>query len=758
MEKILDSFRCPITQELMVDPVMDLDGNSYERAAIELWLTKEQCSPMTRRPLKVDDLRPNRSLQDSINVFRSAGLAPVLPTEILMKNNTNTNERNVMPVITLETSVEFSSIASNGERQDFLIMGTIKGKVTDLNLNRAPTDIVCVIDRSGSMDGTKIELCRHTLTFVVSQLKETDSLGIVVFDNTVDTILRPTKMNESGKLQAEDAISHITTRGSTNLCGGLLHGLSLLEEGNAKISSLMLLTDGRANHGIIETSKIVEALKQRKIQCSSIHTFGIGDHDAGMLKAISDTANGIYYFLQDQDKIPESVGDCLGGLLSVVGTNVTMTIEGSNGLCTITEVITKFPKTPLEGNQSTVTIGDIQCGEEKNILCRVSIPRISEVGRFEIGKIRVSYAETIGLANGSDGVPQQLQVNTEQGVWLERTDDGSESKEVNFLLDQQRNRMNAVNGISKASSLANENKLDEARELITKIMEEISMSVSHEDVYCQSLLDDLRECLRGMRDRKSYSSFGSSDMQSKSSSHSFQRSNTATKSYTTVHKKKAQFDSADWSMKKMVEKKEVKTDSTNDTTAETVPYALPLRLSGRPTAMNTKKKAPIRVQSGVWASSSSGLTRVPSVKGLSPSTTDAKDKIEGIECDQAVALNESQSAIPNTITNEVISNNSSNEAKSQAIVPSPTNTVSNASEAIAETGRQPIESTSAIPVHSSIPVSESVPVNVTLENASESCPSFVSESIGACSISFSPSACGELEKKYEVKEDNFNKK
>lgn len=75
-----------------------------------------------------------------------------------------------------------------------------------------------------------------------------------------------------------------------------------------------------------------------------LQTFGIGDHDAGMLKAISDTANGIYYFLQDQgacsffewiatsylaDKIPESVGDCLGGLLSVVGTNVTMTIEGA---------------------------------------------------------------------------------------------------------------------------------------------------------------------------------------------------------------------------------------------------------------------------------------------------------------------------------------------------------------------------------------------------------------------------------------------
>jgi hypothetical protein len=47
-------------------------------------------------------------------------------------------------------------------------------------ISRVPTDIVCVIDRSGSMSGTNITLCKHTLTFIVSQLKETDNLGVLV--------------------------------------------------------------------------------------------------------------------------------------------------------------------------------------------------------------------------------------------------------------------------------------------------------------------------------------------------------------------------------------------------------------------------------------------------------------------------------------------------------------------------------------------------------------------------------------------------
>ena len=31
------SFYCPITQDIMTDPVLTVDGHSYERAAIEEW-------------------------------------------------------------------------------------------------------------------------------------------------------------------------------------------------------------------------------------------------------------------------------------------------------------------------------------------------------------------------------------------------------------------------------------------------------------------------------------------------------------------------------------------------------------------------------------------------------------------------------------------------------------------------------------------------------------------------------------------------
>ena len=63
------SFKCPITGETMRDPVVDPEGNTYERSAIENWLSRSQTSPITRSFLTVAMLNPNRALADAIESF-----------------------------------------------------------------------------------------------------------------------------------------------------------------------------------------------------------------------------------------------------------------------------------------------------------------------------------------------------------------------------------------------------------------------------------------------------------------------------------------------------------------------------------------------------------------------------------------------------------------------------------------------------------------------------------------------------------------
>ncbi|NXS08944.1 WSDU1 protein, partial [Neodrepanis coruscans] len=63
-----DEFLCPITRELMKDPVIAADGYSYEREAMEHWISnKRRSSPMTNLPLPSLMLTPNRTLKMTIS-------------------------------------------------------------------------------------------------------------------------------------------------------------------------------------------------------------------------------------------------------------------------------------------------------------------------------------------------------------------------------------------------------------------------------------------------------------------------------------------------------------------------------------------------------------------------------------------------------------------------------------------------------------------------------------------------------------------
>ncbi|MED6197152.1 hypothetical protein PIB30_054024 [Stylosanthes scabra] len=67
----LQSFYCPITRDVMVDPVETSSGQTFERSAIEKWFAdgNELC-PLTMVPLDTSVLRPNKTLKQSIEEWK----------------------------------------------------------------------------------------------------------------------------------------------------------------------------------------------------------------------------------------------------------------------------------------------------------------------------------------------------------------------------------------------------------------------------------------------------------------------------------------------------------------------------------------------------------------------------------------------------------------------------------------------------------------------------------------------------------------
>ena len=69
-----DELHCPLTYELMIDPVMVVEtGMTYERKAIEEWLAKHDTDPMTGTKLEHKMLAPNVLVRGMCRKFSEGG-------------------------------------------------------------------------------------------------------------------------------------------------------------------------------------------------------------------------------------------------------------------------------------------------------------------------------------------------------------------------------------------------------------------------------------------------------------------------------------------------------------------------------------------------------------------------------------------------------------------------------------------------------------------------------------------------------------
>ena len=58
-------FKCPISLEVMVDPVVGEDGQTYEREALARWLSEKSSSPLTGQPMGTR-MVPNHAVKSMI--------------------------------------------------------------------------------------------------------------------------------------------------------------------------------------------------------------------------------------------------------------------------------------------------------------------------------------------------------------------------------------------------------------------------------------------------------------------------------------------------------------------------------------------------------------------------------------------------------------------------------------------------------------------------------------------------------------------
>lgn len=162
-------------------------------------------------------------------------------------------------------------------------------------------DFVIVIDKSGSMTGTRIQEAKDAASFMVNHLNAGDAFNVIAFDsfNTPWTsALQP--FNAANMQAALNWIASIQAGGGTNINDAITEGIedfSTSPAGHAR--SIVFLTDGQdqsSNEVILSNA---HALRMSIAPDLQLFTFGIGEgFNEQLLNQLAVQNNGVSQFLE----------------------------------------------------------------------------------------------------------------------------------------------------------------------------------------------------------------------------------------------------------------------------------------------------------------------------------------------------------------------------------------------------------------------------------------------------------------------------
>ncbi|GMH36424.1 hypothetical protein BSKO_04292 [Bryopsis sp. KO-2023] len=69
MKNVPKDFLCPMSMEIMTEPVVSPSGVTYNRKTVEEWINEHHTDPATKAPLQHDNLYPNLALRDMIQAW-----------------------------------------------------------------------------------------------------------------------------------------------------------------------------------------------------------------------------------------------------------------------------------------------------------------------------------------------------------------------------------------------------------------------------------------------------------------------------------------------------------------------------------------------------------------------------------------------------------------------------------------------------------------------------------------------------------------
>lgn len=230
-----------------------------------------------------------------------------------------------------------------------------------------PKRLSLVVDRSGSMSGQPLYEALKCVGHIAACMTPLDRISVVVYDDTINVLMPLGTVTSPGAIN--QLLSTVDSGGSTNLFGGWEAGAQQLEAGSDNsISRVILLSDGQANHGLVEIDAIEKHCREWLAKGVSTTTVGLGrGFNEDLMIAMARAGGGQQYYGQTASDLFDSFDEELSLLQALCVRQLSLKLIPAAGV--IIEPLGIVDQNP----DGTYHLSDLAWGAESWMAVRLHI-------------------------------------------------------------------------------------------------------------------------------------------------------------------------------------------------------------------------------------------------------------------------------------------------------------------------------------------------------------------------------------------------
>lgn len=257
-------------------------------------------------------------------------------------------------------------------------------------LVRRPTDVVVVLDRSGSMGGDPMAKALASIRELIGQLGGDDRFALVTYANGADLAVSLERATSEARAQWMSRLAGITVGGGTNMSSGLdrAHALVASTREAGRVARVVLLSDGHANQGDASPAGLARRSARALGGEYVLSTVGVGvGFDERLMTRLADEGTGNFYYVPDIEVLAGIFAAEFESARQTVASALEIRIDTPAGV----EVL-EAAGYPIEQRSGHVLIrpGALFAGQARSFWVTIRVPA-DEAGEAELGDVWLTY-------------------------------------------------------------------------------------------------------------------------------------------------------------------------------------------------------------------------------------------------------------------------------------------------------------------------------------------------------------------------------